>query len=85
MQQDNTVSGGTGWAAELARHFQKLLAVFDQDRKVWLEWSEGAWQTLDAPPIIKRRRFAGTGTRFLTEAGQQAIDDLFENSFGKGV
>ena len=33
-------------------------------------------------PTITGDRFTGTGTRFLNEAGKQAIHELFENSFG---
>ncbi|MBI4821903.1 MAG: hypothetical protein HY791_36935 [Deltaproteobacteria bacterium] len=80
--EDGTVKGGTGWAAELARHFKKELHVFDQEKKSWFTWVDGAWKSED-PPMIYRRRFAGTGTRFLTDDGREAIKSLFERSFGK--
>ena len=79
--EDNTIKGGTGWAAELAKHFGKPLYVFDQERRAWHTWSGTAWETV-AEPKITARRFTGTGTRFLNEAGQQAITALFERSFG---
>jgi hypothetical protein len=38
VQPDGTVKGGTGWAAELARHWQKPVHVFDQERRGWFAW-----------------------------------------------
>jgi hypothetical protein len=81
IQEDNTVKGGTGWAAELARHFRKPMYVFDQSKNSWFEWSAGTWKPVDSPHIVKTR-FAGTGTRFISESGQKAIAELFERSFG---
>jgi hypothetical protein len=79
---DGTVKGGTGWAVELARHWGKPVFVFDQEKKGWLTWDEEKW--IDAgEPTITSRRFAGTGTRNLSDAGAQAIRGLFERSFAK--
>lgn len=82
--EDGTVKGGTGWAAELARHWHKPVFVFDQDKNAWLAWSSEshAWKPCD-PPRITHRRFTGAGTRHLTDAGRAAILELFERSFGK--
>lgn len=81
IQEDGTVKGGTGWAAELARHFHKPLFVFDQPKKSWYRWSGEDW-VADEDPKIERTRFTGTGTRFLSEDGERAIEELFERSFG---
>lgn len=81
IQDDNTVKGGTGWAAELAKHFHKPLFVFDQERRAWHTWADDAWKEVDVPKI-GRKRFCGTGTRFLSDAGTAAIEALFKNSFG---
>jgi hypothetical protein len=78
---DDTVKGGTGWGAELARHFHKPLHVFDQSKATWFRWNGGDWVRVD-PPRIQRTRFTGTGTRLLSPAGRQAITELFERSFG---
>ena len=78
---DDTVNGGTGWAAELARHFKKTVHVYDQERKGWFKWRDGQWQAEERPRIT-RTRFCGTGTRFLSEEGRQAIQDLFADTFG---
>ena len=78
---DDTVKGGTGWGAELAKHLRKPLHVFDQPRNQWFSWSGEAWTPVDAPRI-RRTRFTGAGTRSLTEEGRHAIEALFERSFG---
>ena len=81
LQADNTARGGTGWAVELAKHWGKPVYVFDQDRHAWFRWQEHEWVEV-ATPTITRDRFTGTGTRFLNDAGKEAIHQLFENSFG---
>lgn len=81
IQDDNTVHGGTGWAVELARRFHKNVWVFDQGAQCWFQWSGETW----APglPVIESPDFAGTGTRFLSDDGRDAIADLFTRSFGE--
>ncbi|HKA91413.1 MAG TPA: hypothetical protein VKE22_27310 [Haliangiales bacterium] len=81
IQPDDTVKGGTGWAAELARHWTKPVHVYDQEKKGWFAWDGGKWAKEDAP-LIQKTRFTGTGTRFLTDDGREAIRSLFERSFG---
>lgn len=83
IQDDDTVRGGTGWAAELARHWKKPLFVFDQERNGWFCWQDGQWREADTPTIT-RTRFTGTGTRFLSEQGRAAIRELFARSFSTG-
>ena len=77
--EDNTVKGGTGWGAELAKLFNKPLYVFDQDQEQWFKWQDEKWKK--ASPRIHSTEFAGTGTRFLNAAGKAAIRDLFKKSF----
>lgn len=78
---DGTVSGGTGWAAELAKHFMKTIHVFDQSQEKWLRWEDREWVVV-APPRIRKARFTGTGTRYLNAAGKAAIERLFTDTFG---
>ncbi len=80
INEDGTVKGGTGWAAELAKHLAKPLHVFDQNTDEWKRWVNDGWQT-EEPPTITARRFTGTGTRFPSESGTAAIKALFERSF----
>ncbi|WP_457575987.1 hypothetical protein, partial [Desulfomarina sp.] len=48
IQEDDSVKGGTGWAVELAKMFNRPLHVFDQPRKKWFTWRTGSWQE-DSP------------------------------------
>ena len=78
--EDNTVKGGTGWAVELAKLFNRPLSVFDQDKNGWYKWKQGAW--VPGSPKIEHHTFVGSGTRNLSENGKKAIDKLFEETFG---
>ena len=78
---DNSVKGGTGWAVELAKLFNRPLHVFDQHRIGWFTWRDGAW--IEDKPLIKYTTFVGSGTRYLSEEGRAAIEQLFAASFGK--
>ena len=77
---DNTVKGGTGWAAELAKLFNRPLSVYDQDKEKWYTWKQGAW--VQDSPRIEHETFVGSGSRNLTENGRKAINRLFEQAFG---
>ncbi len=76
---DATVKGGTGWAAELAKLFNRPLSVFDQAEGKWFSWQEGAWQ--ENSPKIEFNSFVGSGTRNLTDSGRKAIEDLMNEAF----
>jgi hypothetical protein len=83
---DGSVKGGTGWAVELARTWRKPLFVFDQEKRGWFVWGDGGWTACDdAAVVIRARRFAGTGTRYLSPVGRDAIRALFTRSFGPAV
>ncbi|MBP6741617.1 MAG: hypothetical protein KA244_02130 [Deltaproteobacteria bacterium] len=84
IQRDDTVKGGTGWAAELARHQQKPLHVYDQERRSWFTWNHSSRTWQPSRPTISHTRFTGTGTRSLTDDGRAAIQALFATSFGAG-
>ena len=78
--EDNTVKGGTGWAVELAKLFNRPLAVYDQAKNNWYSWQQGTW--VQDTPKIEHETFVGSGSRNLSENGKKAIDDLFEAAFG---
>lgn len=80
IQEDDSVKGGTGWAVELAKMFNRPLHVFDQPSKKWFSW-KNAWQ--EDTPKIEYNTFVGSGTRYLSEAGRAAIAQLFQDSFGE--
>ncbi|MBA2848548.1 hypothetical protein G4V39_02990 [Thermosulfuriphilus ammonigenes] len=77
--EDGNVKGGTGWAAQLAKLFNRPLHVFDQKQKSWFTWKEGSW--VKEIPSISHSSFVGTGTRNLNDEGQKAIEELFRRSF----
>jgi len=81
---DLTVRGGTGWGAEFAKLCNKPLYVFDQDKNMWFEWTNDSWESRRGGqlPVITHPHFTGTGTRTLEANSQQAIDELFDRSFG---
>ncbi|MEL6343434.1 MAG: hypothetical protein AAFV53_09885 [Myxococcota bacterium] len=81
IQEDGTVHGGTGWSVELARRWHKPVWVFDQEKQKWFIWDGERWR--EGTPVIESTRIAGSGTRFLSDEGRQAIDDLFTRSFGE--
>jgi len=79
IQPDGTVKGGTGWAVELGKLFNRPLSVFDQDRNQWYSWKESRW--VEDLPKVEHTTFVGTGTCNLSDAGRQAIRELFTRSF----
>ena len=62
IQDDDTVKGGTGWAAEFAKLCNKPLFVFDQEQDRWFHWTDKAWESLTAAnaPVITHPHFTGT-------------------------
>ena len=79
IQEDGSVKGGTGWAVELAKMFNRPLHVFDQPQKKWFTW-KNEW--VENSPRIEYDTFVGSGTRYLNDAGREAIQQLFADSFG---
>lgn len=78
IQEDGSVKGGTGWAVQLAKIFNRPLHVYDQPKEKWYTWDDG-WQ--EDQPRIKYDTFVGSGTRYLSDAGRAAIEKLFADSF----
>jgi hypothetical protein len=79
IQPNDTVKGGTGWAVELGKLFNRPMSVFDQARNQWFTWKDNSW--MEDLPRVEHATFVGTGTRNLTVEGKQAISDLFARSF----
>ena len=78
IQDDETVKGGTGWGVELAKLFNRTVHVLDQGKEEWFTWQKHGWSASE--PVLPQGSFSATGTRNLTEAGRQAIENLFERS-----
>jgi hypothetical protein len=77
---DNSVKGGTGWAVELAKLFNRPLYVYDQNRKGWFGWKEDGWKEEESPKIAFDT-YVGSGTRYLSDDGKEAIEKLYADSF----
>lgn len=73
-----SVSGGTGWAVEVAKRRGQPLWVFDQSTERWVHWRGGEW--VRSVPALKGPILCGTGTRRLTDAGAAAIVDVVRGS-----
>ncbi len=78
---DNSVKGGTGWAVELAKLFNRPLHVYDQNRSSWFTWKDESWQQEESPKI-SFDTYVGSGTRYLSDDGREAIAKLYADSFG---
>ena len=74
IQTDGTVVGGTGWSVELARMWDKELWVYDQVQCGWFRWNQRSWEK--GTPVISSSHHCGTGTRYLTDDGRAATENL---------
>lgn len=74
------VDGGTGYAVQMAINNNKPVHVFDQNRNQWFTWDGSKFVAEDTPTLT--RRFAGVGTRNLSEEGKTAIRNVFSKTFG---
>lgn len=83
VQPDGTVGGPAGWAAELARSWDKQLWIWDTKGLAWKRWvaEARAWQPAEAP-CITAPSFCGTGDPQIGPEARHAVEGLFERSFG---
>lgn len=72
------VSGGTGWAVQMAISEGKPVYVFNQADGKWYMNFMGAWQYAEAPVLTEN--FAGIGTRKINDSGIAAIRDCYERT-----
>lgn len=77
------ISGGTCWAAQMYvdrwyadRNLKECeLYFFDMTRNKWMQWWE-TWIDIDRPPT-PRGRYAGIGSRDITDDGIKAIFTVY--------
>lgn len=73
------VSGGTGWAVQMAINEGIPVFIFSQEDKTWrLIDNFGVWHYSEAP--VLSMNFAGIGTRGLNAAGEAAIRECYEKT-----
>ena len=73
------VSGGTGYAVQMAINAGKQIYVYSQHHEKWITWTGKEWMESDTPVLTKD--FAGIGTRDINNLGIQAIKDVFAKTF----
>lgn len=75
------VSGGTGWAVQMAVDNRKPVFLYDQESLYWYEYdyTTEMFVPCDTPTLTKQ--FAGIGTREITDDGIQAILDVYKKTF----
>lgn len=83
FQSDKIVSGGTGWAIQMAIDNNKPIYVFDQENKIWVTfiYSFGIFSPYSNEFPILTENFAGIGTREINENGKQAIIEIYKHNF----
>lgn len=75
------VSGGTGWAVQMAVDLDKPIFVYDQLSRTWHKYDYELNQFVaDVIPTLTEQ-FAGIGTREISADGQQAILDVYNKTF----
>ena len=78
-----SVSGGTGYAVQMAIDAGRTVYVFDQNKKMWFEWSGTQKRFLPISTPILTPNFAAIGTREINPDGIQAIRDVYEKTIAQ--
>lgn len=76
-QVPDEVSGGTGWAVQMAIDCSKPVFVFDQELKSWFRWNNLCFVGCNQPKLSQN--FTGIGTRNINEDGKDAIEKLYRS------
>lgn len=83
FEPNNTfVKGGTAYAVEYAKDMKKPIHVFIQSEKQWYIWDYQNVKFVPESTPVLTNKFAGIGTRHITEDGKQAIRNVYINTFG---
>lgn len=82
FQSYKIVSGGTGWAVQMAIDNEKPVFVFNQSNKSWnkFNYEHLIFDMLDYIPTLTEN-FAGIGTRDITQDGIKAIQEVYKKNF----
>lgn len=84
FESSGLVKGGTAWAVQMfidrmhTEGKELYLWFFDQEHKKWFTYHKGNWSEIRTPPVPSGV-YAGIGTRDITEDGEMAIENLYEN------
>jgi len=74
------VSGGTGWAVQMAIDNNKYVYVFDQELNKWFQYNYayGEFSECEMPTLTNN--FAGIGTREINKNGENAIEEVYKKT-----
>ena len=79
--------GGTAWGVQMAIDMGKPVYVFDMGVNRWRKYRDDLCvpcpEFAPCPTPKLTKEFAGIGSRFLSQAGRDAIDKVFEVTFGQ--
>ena len=75
------VSGGTGYAVQMAINLGKPVYVFDQQAGKWFTHDGSKFVETDTPTLTPN--FAGIGSRQLNRKGVDAIVEVYDKTFEK--
>ena len=80
LQTENTVRGGTGYAVQLGVDNKKPIYLFEQNDNQWFyfDYESDKFEIYEETPKLTEK-FAGIGTREISDNGIKAIINLFEN------
>lgn len=85
----DAVQGGTGYAVEMAIQAGKPVYVYNDPNakaqsdlpKGWYIWDGSKFVAIETPKLT--RNFAGIGSRNMSAEAEQAIRDVYTNTFGQ--
>jgi len=81
-QYDGAVKGGTGYAVGMAILAKKPVFVFDDGgSNKWYKWDYDNKYMVETDTPTLTKNFAGIGTRGITDAGKQAIKEVYSKTF----
>ena len=77
-----SVDGGTGYAVQMGIDLHKPIHVYDQVYDQWyrFDYNDNTFVAEDIPTLTPK--FAGIGTRETTDKGINAIEQVFQKTFG---
>jgi hypothetical protein len=75
------VTGGTGWAVQMAVDNEKQVYLFEQNKLKWMEYNTLHKEFFECDIPTLTPDFAGIGTRKITDDGLQAILNVYESTF----
>lgn len=83
FDKKGSVSGGTGWAVQMAIDNKKNIFFFDQPLKSWHKYNyeTQSFEKIDYIPKLTEN-FAGIGTRKINEDGKNAIREIYKHNLG---